>query len=228
MKIYGLEKSSFVDYDGYCAAVIFTAGCPFRCPYCHNSEVVVDEPQMTEEEVFSFLRKRKNVLDAVVVTGGEPTMQADIVPFLKKLREFDLKIKLDTNGYAPKVLERVLADNLVDYVAMDIKTSPRNYADAVGLKRYDPAPVFISADMLIESNVDYEFRTTLVAEYVDEFDIPVIAQRLRCAKRLFLQKYVDSYTCFEHNLHEVPREWAEEYAEILRETIEQVELRNYL
>lgn len=195
MQIQGLQKLTLLDFPGQTACTVFTAGCNFRCPFCHNASLVthVDAaPVCTEEEFFSFIDKRKGLLDGVAVTGGEPLLQKDIVPFLEKLRSYGMRIKLDTNGSRPAVLREIVQKGLVDYVAMDVKNTAEKYALTAGIAAQDLAAVGESIDFLLTDAVDYEFRTTLVRDFHTEADIAALAERLRGAKRWFLQNFVDS------------------------------------
>lgn len=140
MEIHGFNKTTLLDYPEHIAATVFTGGCNFRCPFCHNGELVLDpgcQPLIPEEEVLAYLKKRQGILQGVCVTGGEPTLQKDLKEFLQKIKELDYPVKLDTNGYRPGVLWELLREHLIDYVAMDIKASRENYASAAGLKQID-------------------------------------------------------------------------------------------
>ncbi len=195
MIIQGLQKLTLLDFPGQTACTVFTAGCNFRCPFCHNASLVthVDAaPVCTEEEFFSFLEKRKGLLDGVAVTGGEPLLQKDIVAFLAKIKATGLKIKLDTNGSRPALLKEIVQKGLVDYVAMDVKNTAEKYELTAGISAQDIAAVEESIDFLLTDAVDYEFRTTIVRDFHTEQDIAVLGKRLCGAKRWFLQNFVDS------------------------------------
>jgi len=228
MKILGLEKLSLVDYPGYTCAVVFTGGCNFRCPFCHNSGLVMGEgEELSEVEVLEYLTKRRGLLDAVCVSGGEPTMQSDLVTFLKKLKDMGYKVKLDTNGSNPQILKEILDSNLVDYVAMDIKNNLEDYSEIIGYKCYDSAKILESINILKENKVDYEFRTTLVNEYHNQQNIEKMCKDLAGAKTLYLQRFVNNDNCIEKNLHQVPIDIAKNFLEILSKNIEEVKLRGY-
>lgn len=229
MNIYGIEKLSLVDFDGHCACTLFTGACPFRCPFCQNAPLVLSLPQpIAEEDIFAHLEKRKNVIDAVVISGGEPTMHKDLPEFIRRLKSrFSGLIKLDTSGSHPEMLERLIAEKLVDYVAMDIKNSLANYDITVGIENYDPAPIEKSIDILKRGRVDYEFRTTLVGELHSEQDIKAIAGMIKGAPRYYLQKFVDSGGCIADELTAVPKETAEKYLEIVKPYVGAAELRSY-
>ncbi len=199
MQIYGLNKTTLLDYPGHVAATVFTGGCNFRCPFCQNGGLVL-QPQkqapVSEEELFAFLDKRKGILQGVCVTGGEPTLQQDLPDFLARVKEAGYLVKLDTNGYLPEVLERILAQGLADYVAMDIKASKENYARAVGYAgpkgsfRLDS--VEKSVELLKESGIEYEFRTTVVKGIHCPEEFEEIGKWLSGAKAYYLQSFQDS------------------------------------
>lgn len=194
MRIGGLQKCSLIDYPGKISAIIFTIGCNFRCPYCHNPELVDETAtEMTEEEIFSFLERRKNLLDAVTITGGEPTIHEDLIPFIERIRALGFLVKLDSNGTNPHVLKEILVRGLVDYIAMDIKSPLPTYVETVA------RPVSVqklreSIRLIMESGVDYEFRTTVVKSLLSPADILAIVGEIRGAKQYFLQKFVPTKT----------------------------------
>ena len=230
MKIYGMEKLSLVDYEGKIAVTLFTAGCNFRCPFCHNSTLATSKrlgDEIPESEIFGYLNKRKGILNAICITGGEPTLNKDLVAFVTRLKEFNLAIKLDTNGTNPAMLKELVEKKLIDYVAMDIKSGKLGYPLTTGVENIDLSPIQESIDYLMEGHVDYEFRTTLVDELHSEEDIEEMAKWLAGADKLYLQKFKDSGDCIVEDLHEVPLKTAEKYREILSKTIGKVELRNY-
>ena len=195
-----------LDFPGKVACTIFTYGCNLRCPFCHNATLVIDEASLfSEEEIFSYINKRKGILDGVCVTGGEPLLQPDIIPFLKQLRETGLKIKLDTNGTYPDKLEKIISLGLVDYVAMDIKNSLDSYEKTVGTK-IKLSDIEKSVKILLEGRVDYEFRTTVVKELHKIEDFIKIGELIRGAKRYFLQCFKDNENLIGENLsaHALP------------------------
>ena len=229
MKIYGMEKLSLVDYDGYCACTLFTGTCPFRCPFCHNSALLSCIPdEISTDEIFSYLEKRKNILGGVVISGGEPTINPDLPEFIKSIRNaFDYKIKLDTSGVNPTILEKLINEKLIDYVAMDIKNSYENYGASVGIENYDTKGIKSSVEILKRGLVDYEFRTTLVAELHGKSDIEKISEIVLGAPRFYLQKFVDSGNCVIGGLTAVPLSKAEEYLKIIKPAVRFAELRSY-
>lgn len=230
MKILGLEKMSLVDYDGKIAATLFTGGCNFLCPFCHNSPLVLDaktQCEISEQEVFDYLNKRIGLLEGVCVSGGEPTLNKDLPIFIEKIKKIGYKIKLDTNGTNPQMLKSLFENGLIDYCAMDIKNDRENYAPIIGFDKYDSQKVEKSVDFLINSNFDYEFRTTLVEQFHDFDNIKAIASWLKGAKKYFLQKFIDRGSCIEQNLSAVPLDKAKEFLDILSPFIDSVNLRGY-
>lgn len=195
MLILGLTKTTLLDYPGKVAATIFTGGCNFRCPFCHNGNLVLNpslEPAVSEEEVFEHLIKRKNVLEGVCVSGGEPTIQGDLPEFLSKIKALGYLIKLDTNGMHPEIIQKLIEDKLVDYIAMDIKNTYEKYEITSGIKNIDVAKIKQSIDYLINGALPYEFRTTLVKEYHQEEDIMEMARMISGADTWYLQSFKDS------------------------------------
>ena len=195
MRIAGLQKLTLLDYPGMVACTVFTGGCDFRCPFCHNAPLVLPErlaEDSSEEEVLTLLKKRQGVLDGVAVTGGEPLIHDDIDAFLEKIKNLGYKIKLDTNGSYPARLKRIVAAGLVDRVAMDIKNSPRDYGKTVGVPNFDLAPVEESKNFLTENGVEYEFRTTVVKGLHTKESLVKAAQWIAGAREYYLQQFKDS------------------------------------
>jgi len=195
MLISGLQKLTLLDFPGRVACTVFTGGCNFRCPFCHNSSLVLPErigQDTDEEKVLAFLKKRQGVLEGVAVTGGEPLLQKDIADFLRKVRELGYKIKLDTNGAFPEKLEALISEGLVDRVAMDIKNSPELYGKTVGIKNFDISPVERSKNLLLSGVVEYEFRTTLVKGLHTRYSVEQMAGWIAGAKEYYLQQYKES------------------------------------
>ena len=194
MKIGGIQKCSLIDFPGKISAILFTSGCNFHCPYCHNPELVNETATLIpEEEIFDFLERRKTILDAVTITGGEPTIHDDLVPFIQKIKDLGFKVKLDTNGTNPDIVERVQNENLVDYIAMDVKAPLATYAQTVA-RPVDTAALKTSIDLLICGNVPYEFRTTVIKSLLSFDDIYIIGNEIRGAKTHYLQKFVPTKT----------------------------------
>lgn len=191
MNIYGLTKTTLLDYPGLVASTIFVGNCNFQCPFCHNLRLVNNPssyPLISEDELFSHIEKRRNIISGICVTGGEPTIQVDIIDFLIKLRKTGLKIKLDTNGYNPEVLEQIIEMNLIDYVAMDIKSGRDNYSIACG-KNIKLSNIDSSIQIISESNIDFEFRTTCVKGIHNELDFVDIASWIPRRSKYYLQNY---------------------------------------
>ena len=209
MRIDGLQKMTLLDFPGKVACTVFTGGCNFRCPFCHNALLVTElpeNPDYTADEVLDFLKKRSGLLDGVAITGGEPLMNPDIPDFIKEIRKLGYQVKLDTNGSYPDRLESIVSDGLVEYVAMDIKNCKEKYAETIGLKEYDLSKIEKSVDFLKSGTVDYEFRTTVVREFHTVDDIRKAAQWISGAKRYFLQNFVDSGNLIDESVSGVDKE----------------------
>ncbi|MBO7422908.1 MAG: anaerobic ribonucleoside-triphosphate reductase activating protein, partial [Oscillospiraceae bacterium] len=195
MFISGLQKLTLLDYPGRVACTVFTGGCNFRCPFCHNAPLVLPErlaQDTDEEQVLAFLKRRTGILDGVAITGGEPLIYKEIPAFLEKVKTLGFSIKLDTNGSFPEMLERIVRAGLVDRVAMDIKNCPEKYAETIGLKDFDIAPVERSRSFLMECGIDYEFRTTVVKGIHTEESLLEAAEWIAGAKEYYLQQFKDS------------------------------------
>ena len=197
MLIKGLQKLTLLDYPGKMACTVFMGGCNFACPFCHNASLVLgnrvkESATMPEEEFFSFLRKRQGILEAVCVSGGEPTLGGDLISFLNNIKKMGFLVKLDTNGYKPDVLKNAVSLGLCDYVAMDIKNSPDMYGITVGIENFDVKPIMESVDFLMSGKVDFEFRTTLTRELHQQNDIIEIGKWIKGPEKYFLQTFKDS------------------------------------
>ena len=196
MLIKGLQKLTLLDFPDRMACTLFTFGCNFRCPFCHNASLVLadraDDSVMPEEEFFTFLSRRRGMLEGVCITGGEPTLQPDLEDFISRIKDMGYAVKLDTNGYRPAVLRRLVEAGLLDYVAMDIKNSLPRYGETVGITRFDTAPIEESMDYLMEGRVPFEFRTTLVRGLHTPEDIRAMGRRLAGPEAFFLQTFKDS------------------------------------
>jgi len=192
MKIGGLQKTSLIEFPGKICAIIFTQGCNFRCPYCHNPELV--EPEkfsnlISEEEIFSFLKKRKKYLNAVSITGGEPCLQKDIFEFMDKIKNMGFLIKLETNGSFPEVIKTSIKKSFVDYLSMDIKGPFEKYDKIVRVK-IDISKIKESINLIMNSGLNYEFKTTVVKSLITKKDFESIGNSIKGAKLYFLQKFV--------------------------------------
>ncbi len=195
MKLSGLQKLTLLDYPGHVACTVFTAGCNFRCPFCHNAGLVLPErerDEFDEEYILSFLKKRIGVLDGVAITGGEPLIHADIPQFLEKIKAMGYKIKLDHNGTQPGRLQYLVENGLVDRVAMDIKNGPSHYAATAGLEKIDMDAITRSKELLLSGKVEYEFRTTVVKGIHTRESLIEAAQWISGAKEYYLQQFKDS------------------------------------
>ena len=228
MKIYGFEKLSMVDFEGHLCATVFTGGCNFRCPFCQNADLVnvTNLEQYNEDEIFAHLEKRKNVLDSVCISGGEPTLNPDLKNFIQKLKQRGLLVKLDTNGTKPDLLKELIDEGLVDYVAMDVKNSPALYPKTAGAI-VDKDDVGKSVELLKSNVVPYEFRTTLVSGHHSNESIEEMGKWLDGADKIYLQCFVDSGNCLQQGLQKVPKDRALIFKTILQKYINQVDLRGY-
>jgi pyruvate formate lyase activating enzyme len=228
MKICGFNKTTLLDYPGKVAASVFLGRCNFRCPFCHNSSLVLhadQQPEISRKEILDFLKKRQGILDGVCISGGEPTLAEDLADFLKEIKELGYEIKLDTNGSRPYVVKKLIKDGLVDKIAMDIKACPDNYQALSGLKYPDMGPIRETAALLMENKIDYEFRTTVVKELHTEKDLRQIGRWLAGAKAYYLQAYRDSDDVLQPGFCSYSRDELEHFREILLETIPLVEIR---
>ncbi|PKN85933.1 MAG: anaerobic ribonucleoside-triphosphate reductase activating protein [Deltaproteobacteria bacterium HGW-Deltaproteobacteria-1] len=196
MNIGGLQKVSLIDYPGKISAIIFTQGCNFRCPYCHNPQLVdpkLYNPCLFTKDILDFLEHRRGKLDAVTITGGEPTLQEDLVPFIQKIRKMGFAVKLDSNGSHPDVLGRLLKENLLDFVALDIK-APRDRYQSFVNTTVDAAIIAESVRLVLKSKIPQEFRTTVVKSMLTPKDILAIAKEIAGAKRYALQRFQPAQT----------------------------------
>lgn len=228
MQIHGLSKTTLLDYPEHVAATVFTGGCNFCCPFCHNGDLVLHPGKfsaISEEEVFAFLQKRKNVLTGVCITGGEPTLQPDLPDFIRRIKEMGYLVKLDTNGYRPDILKQLLEEKLLDYVAMDIKNSKDKYDTTVGKENLDIRRLEESVTRLKEGRIPYEFRTTVVRELHTKEDFTAIGEWLSGARVYFLQGYRDNENVIQRGFSAYTKEEMEAFAQILRRHIERVEVR---
>ncbi len=192
MKIKGWLRTSLIDYPDHIASVIFTGGCNFRCPMCHNSDLVLDPDQLPDiepQEVIDFLVKRSGLVDGLVITGGEPTIQPHLIDFIARVKDCGIEIKLDTNGYRPDILKTILDEKLVDYVAVDIKAPPDKYVLLSGRPDLDIANIEKSVQLLKKSTLPYEFRTTVVPGMLTQTDIELIAEWIKGAEYYCLQQF---------------------------------------
>lgn len=225
MNIAGVQKVTLLDYPGKVACEIFTQGCNFECPFCQNSSLIpiTNTGEFSEEEIFEYLNLRKNILDGVVITGGEPTVQKDLKGFIKKIKDLGLLVKLDTNGGNPKVLQELIDEDLVDYVAMDIKNIFNKYNITAG-KKINLDNIKKSIEILKASKIDYEFRTTIIKEMHSLDDIISICKLVGDAK-YYLQNFEDSENVIDHSLHGFSREELLFIDKYLKDLFPNVEIR---
>lgn len=227
MDIHGLQKLTLLDFPGHVACTVFLAGCDLRCPFCHNGGLVLGgmDPVMDDAALLDFLKKRQGLLDGVAVTGGEPLLRPDLPDLLRAVKALGYAVKLDSNGAHPAALRSLVGEGLVDYVAMDIKNSPEKYAATVGLPGFDLNPIQESAAFLLSGAVDYEFRTTVVAEFHDDASFAGIARWLSGARRYFIQCFTDRESVIQPGLHAPDKEQLAHWADIVRPSIPNVALR---
>ena len=226
MKIGGFQKMTVLDYPGKVACTVFTHGCNLRCPFCHNARLVVrDEDLIDENEILSYLNKRHGILDGVCISGGEPTLQGDLFDFMKKIKDLGMLIKLDTNGTCPDKLQYAIDNGLVDYVAMDIKNCREEYAKTCGLSEMDISKIEKSVEILMQSGIDYEFRTTVTKELHTPDDFAKIGQWIKGAKRYYIQSFVDSGDIILEGLNPLDLQGLKALSEAVSPYVPSVELR---
>ena len=233
MKISGLQKMTLLDYPGKVACTVFLQGCNFRCPFCHNSDLLggTGPEGIAVEELLAFLKKRQGLLDAVCITGGEPTLQNDLIDLIRSIKELGYLVKLDTNGTRPEVVKALAEENLIDYVAMDIKNSPALYPETAGAPHMDLSKIEQTMSLLMDGLVDYEFRTTVVAELHNSQGMQEIGHWLQVlsggkkAKRLYLQCYMDRDSVLMGGLSAPSKEKMQEFQQILAPYADLVEIR---
>lgn len=229
MDFSGFEKLSLVDFDNQIGCTLFTSRCQFRCPFCHNSPLVIDasnQPVIPFDEIMSYLKKRAGVIEGVIISGGEPTLMDDLEDKIRQIRDLGYKIKLDTNGYNPSILKDLVNKGLIDYVAMDIKNSKKKYAVTCGLDYLDSRRIEESIEFLLSGVVEYEFRTTLINEFHDYEDMRDIAKMINGASRYVLQRFIDNH-CIQDGLHEVPLKKAQEFLDLVKSSVKEAKLRGY-
>ena len=229
MIIHGLQKMTLVDYPGKVAAILFTGSCNFRCPFCQNASLVLDpasEPVIPDDEIFSYLNKRKGMLEGVVVTGGEPTVHQDLLEFMARIKDLGYSVKLDTNGYRPDILRRAVEGGYADYVAMDVKNSLTHYAATAGVKSLYTGLIQESISFLMEGHVPYEFRTTVVRELHSDEDFEEIGRMCAGCSSYFLQTYSDRGDIMAPGFTPPSPDDMERYIGILRKSIGNVSLRD--
>ena len=225
----GFQKLTLLDDPTHVSCTLFTQGCTFKCPFCHNSELIginsVPPEQISGDEVLSFLKKRRGILDSVSITGGEPLMQTELPAFLKKVKDLGFAVKLDTNGHFPDRLQNAANEGLIDRVAMDIKNCPEKYGETIGVPYFDLEPVKRSISFLMGGSLPFEFRTTVVNEFHTEEDMKKIAVWLSGDENYFLQSFVNSDNVLQSGLHAAEPDQMRHFAEIMKPMIPKVSLR---
>ena len=228
VRFYGLQKLTLLDYPGNMACTVFTGGCNFRCPFCHNRSLVFlneNDSEISTEDIMDYLKTRSKVLDGVCITGGEPTLHKGIKEFIRSVKDLGLKVKLDTNGSNFNVLKELVEEGLVDYIAMDIKNCPEKYPETIGLQTYDLSEIIRCKDYLLEGHVDYEFRTTVVKQFHEVEDFVKIGEWIKGARHFYLQNFEDHGTCIQEGLSEVDLETLEKMAAAVEKYVEDVQIR---
>lgn len=229
MAIVGIDKLSLLDYEDKVSVVLFSKACNFRCPFCHNGESVLNaKEELNFDDILAFLKTRTGLVDAVVFTGGEPTLEPDLEVKIKAVKSLGFLVKLDTNGTNPELVEKLLDDGVVDYVAMDIKNSPSLYAQTSGVNHVNMDNIKKSIAVIMAKAPDYEFRTTLVKEFHEHMNYDSFFELIKGAKRLYLQKFVDREGCIIKGLHDVDELEAAKLRDyLLSKGLNSVTLRGY-
>lgn len=228
MNIQGLQKLTLLDYPEKVACTIFTAGCNFRCPFCHNASLVTHidpEKNIPVEEIMDFLKRRWRVLDGVCITGGEPLLQPELEDFIRRIKEIGYYVKLDTNGSNSRLLRYLAEQKLLDYVAMDIKNAPDKYGITIGIEEYNMNEILRSVDFLLSGTVPYEFRTTVVREFHKREDFGAIGRWIKGAERYYIQGFQDSGDLIRQGLRAYTKEILVQALEIVRKNVPNAELR---
>ena len=227
MVICGIQKLTLLDYPGKVACTIFTGGCNFRCPFCHNADLVTGKPEVTVtgEEIFRFLRKRQGLLDGVCISGGEPLQQPDLEDFIRGVRSLGYSVKLDTNGSMPDKLESLAEKGLLDYVAMDLKNAPEHYGRTIGAETYDVGNIDRSIRFLMGGEIPYEFRTTVVREFHQKADFEEMGRWIEGADQYFLQQFMDSGHVIAPGLHAYDEKILFQALEIVKKYVKTAQIR---
>ncbi len=229
MKISGFTKLTLIDYPNKLACIIFTKGCNYRCPFCHNSSLIKlnkNDVFIDEKEIFDYLKKRKGLLDGICISGGEPTIQGDLYDFLLKVKKIGYLIKLDTNGSNPDLLKKLIDEKLVDYIAMDIKNSFDNYQKVVNIKNLKIEDIKKSIKVIENSGIDYEFRTTIIKEYHSLDDILKIRKMLAKKSNYYLQNFKNSEGVIDKTLHGFSTQELEELSQLIKNKNLNIKIRN--
>lgn len=228
MIIKGLQKLTLLDYPEHTACTVFTGGCNLRCPFCHNASLALNPAsvdEIDEEKFFSFLRKRKGILDGVCITGGEPLINTDIENFMLRIKQLGFKVKIDTNGTLPVRLKSVVENGLADYVAVDIKNSKKLYEITVGVSYFNTSPVEKTVDYLMSGNIPYEFRTTVTRTFHTENSMRELSEWIKGAKRYFLQNFVNSGDLINPQIEGYSPEEMQKMLDIVKPNIPSAQIR---
>ncbi|MBR0420684.1 MAG: anaerobic ribonucleoside-triphosphate reductase activating protein [Erysipelotrichaceae bacterium] len=228
VRFYGLQKLTLLDYPGMMAATVFTGGCNFRCPFCHNRSLVFlneNNGEISSDDILSYLKIRSKILDGVCISGGEPLLHKGIGNFIRQVKDLGLKVKLDTNGSNFEAMKKLIEDGLIDYVAMDIKNHPKKYSETIGLETFDLKAIEKSKNYLLEDHVDYEFRTTVVRQFHTVSDFEKIGRWIEGAKNYYLQNFEDHGSCIQQGLSEVDLETLEKVKQAVSAYVKHVEIR---
>ena len=228
VRFYGLQKLTLLDYPGMMAATVFTGGCNFRCPFCHNRSLVFlneNNGEISSDDILSYLKTRSKILDGVCISGGEPLLHKGIGNFIRQVKDLGLKVKLDTNGSNFEAMKKLIEDGLIDYVAMDIKNHPKKYSETIGLETFDLKAIEKSKNYLLEDHVDYEFRTTVVRQFHTVSDFEKIGRWIEGAKNYYLQNFEDHGSCIQQGLSEVDLETLEKMKQAVSAYVKHVEIR---
>lgn len=228
MRINGIQKLTLLDFPGKVACTLFTGGCNFRCPFCHNASLVLPEQldnPLSRDEILSFLKKRQGILDGVCITGGEPLLNKDIGEFIADIKSLGYAVKLDTNGSFPEMLKSLVKSGNVDYVAMDIKNSEEKYAMTCGLEKVDFSHIKESISFLLSGKVCYEFRTTTVREFHDADSFSGIAKLISGAENYFIQGFVASDNMIGSGFSAYSKKELDTFADIVRPHVKNISIR---
>jgi len=220
---------SLVDFDDYISIVLFTDGCNFRCPFCHNGSLVTysNNPELDWNETKELLKERKGKIDAIVISGGEPTIHKDLPEKIKEIKELGYLVKLDTNGTNPEMVKYLVENKLIDYIAMDIKNCFAKYSSTTGVSNINLDKIKQTISYLIKGTLPFEFRTTVMKEYHTLEDLIQLAKEIKGCKKYVLQKYTDRDTCLEHGFHEIPKEDIDKYILEIKKIIPNTSTRGY-
>ena len=218
---------TLLDFPGCVACTVFLGGCDFRCPFCHNFELIdgTAQPVMTDDDLIAFLETKKGLIDGVAITGGEPCLHADLPQLIERIHGAGFRVKLDTNGYHPEMLKKILEQGIVEYVAMDIKNSPEKYALTCGVDEINMELIKQSRDLLMNGKIEYEFRTTVIRELHEKEDFEKIGEFIKGAKHYFLQRFTDRDSVPYGNLSAPTFDEMYKFAEIARRYVPDTKLR---